>query len=74
VASIKAHPEEESKNEKRQKSADYCVKKFIFSKHYVSPACAGIEFQDRLGFLSFTPPSLANMTPAAASATPSAII
>jgi hypothetical protein len=30
VASIKAHPEEESKNEKRQKSADYCVKKSLF--------------------------------------------
>jgi hypothetical protein len=55
VASIKAHPEEESKNEKRQNSAGYCVKKSLFSKHYVSPACAGIEFQDRLGFLSFTP-------------------
>jgi hypothetical protein len=52
---VRLHPEEESKNEKRQKSADYCVKKSIFSKHYVSPACAGIEFQDRLGFLSFTP-------------------
>jgi hypothetical protein len=25
-ASIKSHPVEESKNEKRQKSADYCVK------------------------------------------------
>jgi hypothetical protein len=45
---VRLHPEEESKNEKRQKSADYCVKKSIFSKHYVSPACAGIEFQDRL--------------------------
>jgi hypothetical protein len=34
VASIKAHPEEKSKNEKRQKSADYCVKKSLFSHHH----------------------------------------
>jgi hypothetical protein len=55
VASIKAHPEKESKNEKRQKNADYCVKKSLFSNYHGSPACAGIEFQDRLGFLGFTP-------------------
>jgi len=35
MASIKAHPVEESKNVKRQKSADYCVKKSLFSKHHV---------------------------------------
>jgi len=29
----KSHPVEESKNEKRQKSADYGMKKSLFSKH-----------------------------------------
>jgi hypothetical protein len=38
----KPHQVEESKNEKRQKSADYCVKKSLFSSHHVPPACAGI--------------------------------
>jgi hypothetical protein len=39
VASIKA-PEKESKNENRQKNADYCVKKSLFSNHHGSPAKA----------------------------------
>jgi hypothetical protein len=41
----KPHQVKESKNEKRQKSADYCVKKSLFSNHHGSTACAGIEFK-----------------------------